>query len=89
MVLHHALRNALIPALTVLGLEFGRLLGGVVVVESVFGWPGFGRLLISAIQTRDYPVVQSGHPPVRDRAHPVNLVVDLCVGLLDPRVRYR
>jgi peptide/nickel transport system permease protein/oligopeptide transport system permease protein len=89
VVLHHGLRNALIPALTVLGLEFGRLLGGVVVVESVFGWPGFGRLLISAIQTRDYPVVQSAILLFAMALIAVNLVVDLCVGVLDPRVRYR
>jgi peptide/nickel transport system permease protein/oligopeptide transport system permease protein len=89
VVLHHALRNALIPALTVLGLEFGRLLGGVVVVESVFGWPGFGRLLISAIQTRDYPVVQSAILLFAMALIAVNLVVDLCVGVLDPRIRYR
>src|SRR5262245_22389936 len=89
VVLRHALRNALIPALTVLGLEFGRLLGGVVVVESVFGWPGFGRLLISAIQTRDYPVVQSAILLFAMALITVNLVVDLCVGVLDPRVRYR
>jgi peptide/nickel transport system permease protein/oligopeptide transport system permease protein len=89
VVLHHALRNALIPALTVLGLEFGRLLGGVVVVESVFGWPGFGRLLIGAIQTRDYPVVQSAILLFAMALITVNLAVDLCVGLLDPRVRYR
>jgi peptide/nickel transport system permease protein/oligopeptide transport system permease protein len=89
VVLHHALRNALIPAVTVLGLEFGRLLGGVVVVESVFGWPGFGRLLITAIQTRDYPVVQSAILLFAGALIAVNLAVDLCVGLLDPRVRYR
>jgi peptide/nickel transport system permease protein/oligopeptide transport system permease protein len=89
VVLRHALRNALIPAVTVLGLEFGRLLGGVVVVESVFGWPGFGRLLITAIQTRDYPVVQSAILLFAGALIAVNLAVDLCVGLLDPRVRYR
>ena len=89
VVLHHALRNALIPAVTVLGLEFGRLLGGVVVVESVFGWPGFGRLLITAIQTRDYPVVQSAILVFAMALITVNLAVDLCVGVLDPRVRHR
>jgi peptide/nickel transport system permease protein len=89
VVLRHALLNALIPAVTVLGLEFGRLLGGVVVVESVFGWPGFGRLLISAIQTRDYPLVQSGIFVFATALILVNLAVDLCVGVLDPRVRYR
>jgi peptide/nickel transport system permease protein len=89
VVLRHALLNALIPAITVLGLEFGRLLGGVVVVESVFGWPGFGRLLISAIQTRDYPLVQSAIFLFATALILVNLAVDLCVGLLDPRVRYR
>ena len=58
-------------------------------VESVFGWPGFGRLLITAIQTRDYPVVQSAILLFATALITVNLVVDLCVGALDPRVRYR
>jgi ABC-type dipeptide/oligopeptide/nickel transport system permease component len=89
VVWQHALRNALIPAVTVLGLEFGRLLGGVVVVESVFGWPGLGRLLVNAIQTRDYPLVQSGLLVFATALILVNLIVDLSVGLLDPRVRFR
>jgi peptide/nickel transport system permease protein/oligopeptide transport system permease protein len=85
----HALRNALIPAVTVLGLEFGRLLGGVVVVESVFGWPGFGRLLVTAIHARDYPLVQSAILIFAAALILINLIVDLSVGLLDPRVRSR
>jgi peptide/nickel transport system permease protein len=89
VVWRHALRNALVPALTVLGLEFGRLLGGVVVVESVFGWPGFGRLLVTAIQTRDYPLVQSAILVFAAGLILVNLAVDLGVGVLDPRVRQR
>ena len=85
----HALRNALIPTVTVLGLELGRLLGGVVVVESVFGWPGFGRLLVTAIQTRDYPLVQSAILVLGTTLVVLNLLVDLSLGLLDPRIRYR
>lgn len=89
VVWQHALRNALIPTVTVLGLEFGRLLGGVVVVESVFGWPGFGRLLVTAIQARDYPLVQSAILVFGATLILLNLLVDLSLGLLDPRVRYR
>jgi ABC-type dipeptide/oligopeptide/nickel transport system permease component len=84
----HALRAALIPVVTVVGLEFGRLLGGVVVVESVFGWPGLGRLLINAIHARDYPLVQSGILVFSATLIAVNVVVDVLVGVLDPRVRY-
>jgi ABC-type dipeptide/oligopeptide/nickel transport system permease component len=89
VVWRHALRNALIPVVTVLGLELGRLLGGVVVVESVFGWPGFGRLLVTAIQTRDYPLVQSAILVFGAAVILLNLAIDLSLGLLDPRVRYR
>ena len=89
VVWQHALRNALIPTVTLIGLEFGRLLGGVVIVESVFGWPGFGRLLVTAIQTRDYPLVQSGILVFGTALIVLNLLVDLSLGLLDPRVRHR
>jgi peptide/nickel transport system permease protein/oligopeptide transport system permease protein len=84
----HALRAALIPVVTVVGLEFGRLLGGVVVVENVFGWPGLGRLLIDGIHARDYPLVQSGILLFAATLIAVNVVVDVLVGVLDPRVRY-
>jgi peptide/nickel transport system permease protein/oligopeptide transport system permease protein len=88
VLLRHALRAALIPVVTVVGLEFGRLLGGVVVVENVFGWPGLGRLLINGIHARDYPLVQSGILVFSATLIAVNVVVDVLVGVLDPRVRY-
>ena len=84
----HALRNALIPAFTVTGLEFARLLGGVVVVETVFAWPGLGRLLILAIHQRDYPMVQSAILVFALILMLVNLLVDILIGFLDPRIRY-
>lgn len=88
VVCRHALRASLIPVVTVIGLEFGRLLGGVVVVESVFGWPGLGRLMLNAIHARDYPLVQSAILLFAGSLIAVNVVVDLVVGVLDPRVRY-
>jgi len=84
----HAMRVALVPVVTVVGLEFGRLLGGVVVVENVFGWPGVGRLLIDGVHTRDYPLVQSGILVFAATLIAVNVAVDVLVGVLDPRVRY-
>jgi ABC-type dipeptide/oligopeptide/nickel transport system permease component len=88
VVYRHALFNALIPAVTILGLEFGVLLGGLVVVESVFAWPGSGKLLIDAIRMRDYPIVQSVVLLFAVMLAVVNLLVDLLCGLLDPRIRY-
>jgi ABC-type dipeptide/oligopeptide/nickel transport system permease component len=87
VVLRHALRNALIPVVTVLGLQFGRLLGGSVIVESVFGWPGVGRLMLDAIGTRDYVVVQAGLLLLVLVFILVNLLTDLLYGYLDPRIR--
>jgi peptide/nickel transport system permease protein len=88
VVYRHVLFNALIPAVTILGLEFGVLLGGLVVVESVFAWPGSGKLLIDAIRMRDYPVVQSVVLLFAFMLAVVNLLVDLLCGLLDPRIRH-
>jgi peptide/nickel transport system permease protein/oligopeptide transport system permease protein len=88
VVYRHALLNALIPAVTILGLEFGALLGGLVVVESVFAWPGSGKLLIDAIRMRDYPVVQSLVLVFACMLALVNLAVDVLCGLLDPRIRH-
>ncbi|MEW6524282.1 MAG: nickel ABC transporter permease [Bacillota bacterium] len=85
----HALKNALIPVITVLGLQFGFLLGGAVITESVFAWPGVGRLVIQAIQQRDYPLVQGNVMIIALVFVGINLLVDLTYGLLDPRVRYR
>jgi ABC-type dipeptide/oligopeptide/nickel transport system permease component len=88
VVYRHVLLNALIPAVTILGLEFGALLGGLVVVESVFAWPGTGKLLIDAIRMRDYPVVQSLVLLFAFLLALVNLLIDLLCGLLDPRIRH-
>jgi peptide/nickel transport system permease protein/oligopeptide transport system permease protein len=84
----HALRNALIPVLTVIGLQFGELLGGAVLTESVFSWPGVGRLLVDSIFSRDYPVVQGIVLIFACLFALVNLVVDVLYGFIDPRIRY-
>lgn len=84
----HGLRNVLIPAVTVVGLQFGYLMGGIVVVEEVFTLPGVGRLVLNAIYQRDYPVVQGGVLTVALVFMLANLVVDLLYAVLDPRIRY-
>jgi ABC-type dipeptide/oligopeptide/nickel transport system permease component len=84
----HALKNALIPVVTVIGLQYGFLLGGAVVTETIFAWPGVGRLAITSILQRDYPVVQGCVLLVAVVFVLINLVVDLLYGLLDPRIRY-
>ena len=84
----HALRNALIPVLTVTGLQFGELLGGAVLTESVFSWPGVGRLLVDSIFSRDYPVIQGIVLVFASLFALVNLTVDLLYGFIDPRIRY-
>jgi peptide/nickel transport system permease protein len=88
IVVRHALRNALIPVVTVLGLQVGGLLGGSVVVESVFGLPGMGLLILDAIGMRDYPVVQGAVIFTALLFMLANLLVDLLYGYLDPRIRY-
>lgn len=85
----HALRNAFIPILTVIGLQFGMLLGGVVVTETVFSWPGVGRLAVQAIYARDFPVVQATVFLFAIIFVLVNLIVDLLYALLDPRIAYK
>lgn len=87
VILPHALRNALIPILTVVGLQFGTMLGGAVIVETVFAWPGVGRLLIDSISSRDYGVVQASVLLITAGFVLVNLAVDLLYGYIDPRVR--
>lgn len=89
VVLGHALRNALIPVLTVAGIIFGVLLGGAVVIEQVFALPGVGRLIIDGVLRRDYPVIQGGLLFLATVYVLVNLVVDLAYGAIDPRVRLR
>ncbi len=85
----HGLRNAFIPVLTVLGLQVGFLMGGVVVTETVFSWPGVGRLAIQAIYARDFPVVQAVVLLFALIFVVVNLIVDLLYALLDPRISYK
>ena len=85
----HALRNALLPVITVVGLQTGFLLGGVVVTETVFSWPGVGRLAIQAIYARDFPVVQAVVVIFAACFVAVNLIVDVLYALLDPRIRLR
>lgn len=84
----HALRNAAIPTLTAVGLRFGALLGGAVLVESVFAWPGLGTLLVTAIFARDYPIVQGGVILISLTFIFLNLFVDMLYAFLDPRIRY-
>ncbi len=84
----HILPNAMVTLTTVLGLQFGRLLGGAVVIESVFAWPGVGRLLLDALGNRDYLVIQGGLLFFVLLFLLINLVTDLAYGILDPRVRY-
>ncbi len=88
VVLKHALKNSLIPLVTVVGLQFGKLLGGAVVTESVFEWPGIGRLVITAIGQRDYPVVQAVVFILAITFVAVNLLTDLTYSYLDPRIRF-
>jgi peptide/nickel transport system permease protein len=89
VVYRHALRNALIPVVTVIGLQLGFLLGGSVIVETIFAWPGVGRAIISAIGDKDYPVVQTGVTLLSVTFVGVNLLVDLLYALLNPRIRYQ
>ncbi len=86
-VLHHALRNSLIPIVTILGLQFGVVLTGAVITETIFAWPGIGRLLIQSISFRDYPTVQGCVLLIAITYVGVNLVTDLTYGFLDPRIR--
>ncbi|MBI3978146.1 MAG: ABC transporter permease [Chloroflexi bacterium] len=88
VVIRHAFRNAMIPVVTVVGLQLGTLLGGAVLVETVFAWPGLGTLTVSAILNRDYPTVQASLLLIAGIFVLANLLVDLSYGLIDPRVRY-
>jgi ABC-type dipeptide/oligopeptide/nickel transport system permease component len=85
----HALRAAMLPLITVIGLDLGALLNGSVVVETVFAWPGVGRTLVAGLQQRDIPVVEAGVLLVSVLYIAINLAVDLLYAVLDPRVRYR
>jgi dipeptide transport system permease protein len=83
----HTLRNALIPVLTVVGLQVGTLMGGAVLTETIFSWPGIGKWLIDAIGRRDYPVVQNGILLVATLVILTNFLVDILYGVANPRIR--
>lgn len=88
VIYKHALRNALVPIVTIIGLQFGTLLGGAVLTETVFAWPGLGRLLIDAIGYRDYPMIQGTVLLITGGFVLVNLLVDVLYGYLNPRIRF-
>ena len=89
VILGHALKNAMIPVLTVIGIAFGVLLGGAIIVETVFTYPGVGRLVVKAVQRRDYPLVQGALLLISSIYVFVNLLVDILYPLLDPRIKYK
>ena len=88
VVRKHALRNALLPVITVIGLSFGVLLSGAILTETVFSWPGIGRWVFDAISSRDYPIIQGGVIFVATVFVVVNLLVDFSYALIDPRIQY-
>ena len=88
VIIKHALRNALIPIITVVGLQFGFLLGGAVLTETVFAWPGLGRLIVDSILARDYPMIQGAILIFGLLYVFVNLIIDLIYAFVDPRIRY-
>jgi peptide/nickel transport system permease protein len=89
VVMRHALRNALIPVVTLIGLQAPLIIGGTVILEQIFGIPGMGNLLLEAVNTRDYPIITGVFLVVGVAVMLINLLVDLSYGMLDPRVRVR
>ncbi len=89
VMIKHTLRNALIPVVTMMGLQFGFLLGGSIVVETVFNWPGLGRLLVDSVNQRDYPVIQGLVLLFSFEFILINLVVDVLYGAINPSIRYK
>jgi peptide/nickel transport system permease protein len=89
VVYKHALKNAIIPVITVIGLQTGLLLGGAILTETIFSWPGIGRYIYDAIGFRDYPVIQSGILIVAFIFIMINLIVDLLYTVIDPRIKYK
>ncbi|MGH2548043.1 MAG: ABC transporter permease, partial [Thermomicrobiales bacterium] len=89
VVIRHVLRNALVPVITIIGIQFGALLGGAVIVESVFSRPGLGRYTVTAIEQRDFPQIQGIVLFAAAIYVFVNLAVDLTYAVIDPRIRYR
>ncbi|MBA4535657.1 ABC transporter permease [Bacillus aquiflavi] len=88
VVYKHSLKNAVIPVLTIIGLQLGLLLGGAILTETIFSWPGIGRYIYEAINYRDYPVIQSGILLIALFFVTINLIVDLLYGVIDPRIKY-
>lgn len=88
VIVVHALRNALLPVITVIGLQVGTMLAGAILTETIFSWPGLGRWLMDALQRRDYPVVQ-GVLLVAIMIILVNLLVDVLYGVVNPRIRHK
>ncbi len=88
VVLKHALRNALLPVITILGMQLGTLLGGAVITETIFSWPGVGRFMVQAIHNRDIPVVQAGVFVMASCIILINVLTDVVYSWLDPRIRY-
>ena len=89
VVIRHAIKNALIPVVTLIGLQLPILVGGAVIMENIFNLPGLGRLMLTALTDRDYPVISGVNLFFATMVVAINLVIDLIYGYLDPRVRYR
>ncbi|WP_286791568.1 ABC transporter permease subunit, partial [Thalassospira sp. UBA4513] len=89
VIMVHALRNALIPVITVIGLQVGVLLAGAILTETIFSWPGIGKWIIEAMNRRDYPTIQGGILMIAFLVMAVNLIVDLLYGIINPRIRYK
>ena len=88
VIWRHGLRNAALPILTIIGLQFGALIGGAVLTETIFAWPGLGRLIVQSIESRDFPVVQGAIFIFAVALIIINLVTDLLYAYIDPRIRY-
>ena len=89
MVVKHALKNAIIPVVTIVGIQIAEIAGGTVIMETIFGLPGMGRFLVDAAFQRDYPVVQGVNLLIASTIVVVNLLVDMTYAYLDPRIRYQ
>ena len=88
VVFKHGLRNALLPIITMVGIQFGAMLGGAIVTETVFAWPGLGRLIINAISQRDFPIIQGGVLMMAVIFTVINLLVDISYAVVNPKIRY-
>jgi ABC-type dipeptide/oligopeptide/nickel transport system permease component len=87
VIVRHGLRNAILPVVTIMGLQFGWLLGGAAVIETVFSWPGLGLLMVESINKRDYPQIQASIAVFAMGYVIVNLIVDILYTMVDPRIR--